>query len=210
MAAELLHLAVNPRELLGSNGLGRFDSQIRPDFGQVGFGGVRQTEGKRPANSFLPRSIILSMSKSATRPAVRSAMPLSISARRASSSPSFRVRFTFQSRSASRVTDQFDVVPLGKRVRVASENSGCDDELAGSAPRHHLSEEFPHGRDGYRQGTLLLALDEKNSSPFFQTRSTPPSAASASSGNRVPINRNASPTGTSNSCQVISCSAWPG
>src|SRR5574340_1136998 len=104
MAAELLHLVVNPGHLPSGRGLGDFDGQIRPDFGEIGFGGVGQAEGERPANSFRPRSMILSMSKLVTRPAERSAMPLSISARRASSSPSLRLRFTFQSRSASRMT----------------------------------------------------------------------------------------------------------
>src|SRR5574338_629881 len=98
MAAELLHLVVNPGQLLGGRGLGGFDGQIYPDFGEVGFSGVGQTEGERPANSFLPRSMILSMSKSVTRPAERSAIPLLMSARRASSSPSLRLRFIFESR----------------------------------------------------------------------------------------------------------------
>src|SRR5574337_1519444 len=92
MAAELLHLVVNPGQLQSGRGLRDFDGQIRPDFGEIGFGGVGQAEEARPANNFLPRSMILSMSKSETRPADRSAMPLSISARRASSSPSLRLQ----------------------------------------------------------------------------------------------------------------------
>ena len=38
---------------------GSFDSNVRPDFGQVGFGRIGQAEGERVANSFLPRAMIL-------------------------------------------------------------------------------------------------------------------------------------------------------
>ncbi len=58
---------------------GSFDGDIKPNLGKVGFGGIGQAEGERSANSFLPRAMIWSASKSFTRPAATSARPLSIS-----------------------------------------------------------------------------------------------------------------------------------
>ena len=57
-----------------------FGGEVEPDFREVIFGRVSYTEGERAANSFLPRSTILLVSKSLTRPAATSARPLSISA----------------------------------------------------------------------------------------------------------------------------------
>lgn len=57
-----------------------------PDFGQVGFRRIGQTERERLANSFLPRAMMLSASKSFTRPAATSDRPLSMSAFKAASS----------------------------------------------------------------------------------------------------------------------------
>jgi len=65
---------------------GGFDGDIKPNLGKIGFGGVGQAEGERSANSFLPRAIIRSASKSLTRPAATSARPLSISVLSAASS----------------------------------------------------------------------------------------------------------------------------
>ena len=56
------------------------EAMREPDFGEVGLGGIGQAEGERPANSFLPRSMMRSASKSCTRPSARSARPLSMSA----------------------------------------------------------------------------------------------------------------------------------
>ena len=54
----------------------RFSGERGPNFG----GCFGQTEGERPANSFLPRSMIRAASKSFTRPSARSVSPLSMSA----------------------------------------------------------------------------------------------------------------------------------
>jgi proteic killer suppression protein len=87
---------------------GRIGSNGEPDFGEVRLGGIGQAEGERLANSFLPRSMMRSASKSFTRPSARSVSPLSMSALRATSSCSCRARFIFQSRSASRTTSLLD------------------------------------------------------------------------------------------------------
>lgn len=63
-----------------------FGRNVKPDFGEVGFGCVGQAEGERSDSSFLPRAMILSASKSFTRPAATSANPLSISILSAASS----------------------------------------------------------------------------------------------------------------------------
>ena len=65
---------------------GSFDGDVKPDFGEVGFGRVGQAEGERSANSFLPLAMMRSASKSFTRPAATSAKPLSMSLLSAASS----------------------------------------------------------------------------------------------------------------------------
>ena len=66
--------------------LGGFDGNVEPNLREVGFCRVGQAEGERSANSFLPRAMILSASKSFTRPAATSANPLSMSVLSAASS----------------------------------------------------------------------------------------------------------------------------
>jgi hypothetical protein len=58
----------------------------RPRFGEIMLCRFRLTEGERPANSFLPRSMMRVASKSCTRPSARSVRPRSISAFNAASS----------------------------------------------------------------------------------------------------------------------------
>ena len=70
----------------GRNRLVRLAGKVGPDFSEVGFRRLGQTERERLANSFLPRAITDAGSKSFTRPAATSASPLSMSDFSASSS----------------------------------------------------------------------------------------------------------------------------
>jgi hypothetical protein len=86
--AEWLACAPELVDQPGCRRLGRFQSDVRPDFSEVGFCGISQTEGERSAKSFLPRSMMRAVSKSLTRPAATSASPASISDFSAASSSS--------------------------------------------------------------------------------------------------------------------------
>ena len=55
--------------------LGGLQRDVGPPFGQIRLGGVRQAEGERLTNSFLPRLMIRAGSKSLVLPAARSASP---------------------------------------------------------------------------------------------------------------------------------------
>ena len=81
-----LKRAAEGMDKVGGDALRGFGGDRCPDFGEVGFRRLGQTEDERRVNSSLPRSMIRAGSKSATRPVATSASPLSMSALRASSS----------------------------------------------------------------------------------------------------------------------------
>lgn len=85
-ALKRLKRAAECMDEVGGYALRGFGGDRCPDFDEVGFRRLRQTEDERRVNSSLPRLMIRAGSKSPTRPAATSASPLSMSALRASSS----------------------------------------------------------------------------------------------------------------------------
>ena len=81
-----LAILFDPVDEARCSGIEGFDGDVEPDFSKVGFCRFGQTEGERSANSFLPRAMMFSVSKSFTRPSATSARPASISALSAASS----------------------------------------------------------------------------------------------------------------------------